>query len=479
MLYSFKNLSLIIVAITLYRLYFIWHGGYDLYADESYYWGWAQSFEFGYYSKPPMVAWIIMLGQSLCGEEVFCIKFLSPLIHFFTASFIYFIALELTDKRSAFYAALIYATLPAVWLSSVIISTDVPFLFCWSGALYFFIKAERENRVSYWALAGIFAGFGLLSKYTMIMFLVSVFAYIFASKKTFLLKERGLYLASVIAAIVFLPNLLWNASNRFSSFLHTKDNAHLEGSLFHIDKLFEFLGSQFGVFGPIFFALLLYRLFLYKKLSENEKRLFWFIVPFFVLILTVAFLSRAHANWSAPMYIASSVLIGIYLAANNKKRLLALGLGINIFAGIFFYNLEPITDMLHIELKQKQDPFKSVKGWEKVGMDISEVLREHSGAKLLCDDRKIMAQLIYYVKPHPFDAEFYNPDRSNTNHYELYGDMNRFIGEDFIFVSEDSLPQNIEHYFDSITPVKTVERLRYKDGAIEYKLYLMQNFKGY
>ncbi|HBF89968.1 MAG TPA: hypothetical protein DDX09_02270, partial [Hyphomonas atlantica] len=34
----------------------------NLYADEAQYWRWGETLESGYYSKPPMIAWVIHAG---------------------------------------------------------------------------------------------------------------------------------------------------------------------------------------------------------------------------------------------------------------------------------------------------------------------------------------------------------------------------------------------------------------------------------
>ena len=65
---------------------------------------------------------------------------------------------------------------------------------------------------------------------------------------------RPLLAASGIAFLIYLPNLWWNWSNGFVSYLHVRDNAELSGPLFHPTAFLEFFGSQFGVFGPLFFA---------------------------------------------------------------------------------------------------------------------------------------------------------------------------------------------------------------------------------
>ena len=54
-------LTLVVIAVllTAYRMWVIHHLGIDLYVDEAYYWGWSKALDWGYFSKPPVIAAMI------------------------------------------------------------------------------------------------------------------------------------------------------------------------------------------------------------------------------------------------------------------------------------------------------------------------------------------------------------------------------------------------------------------------------------
>ena len=485
-IYTLPSLLIFIGLITLYRLYVLHaaSGVIDLYADEAYYWGWAQHFDWGYYSKPPMVAWLITLGTSIFGDTFFGIKFLSSIVYIFTTLNIYYLARELFDDEAvAFWSGVAFITLPAVWLSSLIISTDVPFLFFWSLAMLFFVKALKSNRRRDWIVTGIAGGGGLLSKYTMIIFVVSALIYLVLSPRfRHHLKNPRLYGAMVLAALIYLPNLYWNATHHFVSFHHVeRDNAHITGLHFHVGKMLEFLGSQFGVFGPILFGWLLAILPRYRTLAKEEsyKLLWWFIMPMFALILTVSLLSRAFANWSAPMYVASTVLVVAWLWRHDRRRWLYAAVALNILLGVSLYHYHTIAKTFGIELSRHNDPFKRVMGWKRVGEEVAKIMHRYPHAKLLGDDRKLMAELIFYVKPHPFDAVKWNPHHTLRDQYELDTDMARHIGEDFIYVTDRPSIRDVARRFRSAKRIGVIEVPLYKDFQRRYYVYYLKHFKGY
>ena len=79
-----------------------------------------------------------------------------------------------------------------------------------------------------------------------------------------------------IAALLYLPNLWWNWSNGFVSYLHVRDNADLSRHFVHPEAFLEFFGSQFAVAGPLLFAALLAMLARPRLLAEPRARLLAF-----------------------------------------------------------------------------------------------------------------------------------------------------------------------------------------------------------
>ena len=169
-----------LLAITVLRLVWLAGNPINLYPDEAQYWLWSRSLAFGYFSKPPLLPWIIAATTALLGEDEFAIRVASPLLHLATGLVVYAIARRLYDARIACWSALLYATLPAVSLSSAIMSTDVPLMLCWAVALYAFIRAREAAGWRWWIVTGVAAGIGLLAKYAMEYWLLSALLLVLA-----------------------------------------------------------------------------------------------------------------------------------------------------------------------------------------------------------------------------------------------------------------------------------------------------------
>lgn len=473
---------LIIGALTLLRIGLLAINPYSLYGDEAYYWGWSRELAFGYYSKPPMLAWVIALTTAIGGNGEFWVRLGSPVLYAGTSLLVFSVARRLYGPRVALTAGAFFATLPAVFLGSMVISTDAVFLFFWALALRFFIEAIRTDQWRWWLLAGVAGGCGMLSKYTMVIAALSCFLFVVTSARlrTRLLSSK-VWCGVLVALLLYLPNLLWNASNHFASYLHTKDNASLEGDLFHPTELLEFLGAQFGVFGPVVFGFLLVLLVRpWRSFEREEDRLlFWFTAPMLLVICLVAFLSRAHANWAAPSTVSATIWVAAILVRGRRRRWLGAALAVNLVLGLGVYAYHPVAKGLGIELTSKTDPYKRLRGWRAAGREVADALRAHPDARLLADDRMVLAEMIYYARPLAFDAAKWNPRNRMRDHYDLTTDISEADGQDFIYVTERTNPEKVQPHFESVHLLKEIRIPLYTDFDRTLNVYHLRTFRGY
>ena len=63
---------------------------FDLFGDEAQYWLWSQNLDFGYYSKPPLLSWIIAVVCSIFGNSIFVIKMIPVFFYCLTSYVIFF-----------------------------------------------------------------------------------------------------------------------------------------------------------------------------------------------------------------------------------------------------------------------------------------------------------------------------------------------------------------------------------------------------
>jgi 4-amino-4-deoxy-L-arabinose transferase-like glycosyltransferase len=467
------------LAITGLRLLWLAWQPADLYPDEAQYWVWSQQLAFGYYSKPPLVAWLIGLTTGLFGDSEFAIRLSAPLLHAAAAAFVYGIGARLYDGRVGFWSALTYASLPGVSVSAFIISTDAVLLPCWAAALYAFIRAREEGGSGWWIGVGLAAGLGLLAKYAMAYWMLSALGCVL------LVREERRHVAPLLASLglallIYAPNFWWNWSNGFASYLHTRDNAALNGPLFHPDAFIEFLGSQFAVFGPLLLASLILLSANSRNFVEPRARLLAvFALPTLVMMLAVSFLSRAHANWAAPTYVSATVLVVAWALRRGWRRIVIVSVALHLAAAVLLFTGREAAVAVGLQVPAEYDPLRRLRGWRELGREVGAALAAHPGLTLFADDRELLAALIYYIRPHPFDAAKWQLAGHARDQWDLTDSLPRHRGGNFLLVSEHELVDEMRPSFAEIRPLRPIVIPLGPGGERAYTLYIARDFKGY
>ncbi len=417
----------------------------ELFFDEAQYWFWSRELAFGYYSKPPLIGWIIRGATEICGQGEACIRLPSPLFHAATAMVVYAIGRSLYDARIGFWSGLAYATLPGVSLSSSLISTDAPLLLFVALGLLAVVKMQRD-RSWVWALTlGLAIGFGLLAKYAMGYFLLCLAVYaLWTRQGRALLRDARLYAALAIGAAMIAPNIVWNAQHGFATLNHTADNANWGRSLVHPNEALEFIGGQLGVFGPILFVS--YLIYCLNWLRDPERRaeagdaerlLLAFSLPVLLLMSAQAFLSRAHANWAAFAYIAGTVLITAALTREGWTRLFRTSLAIHIAAAIIIGLGGMFAGQVTLG---RIDPYARVLGWKVLAEGAALKAREGGFRAIATDKRALAAELLYYLRDDGLPVVAMRGDGPPGDHFELTHPLDATTPRPVMLVSFDRDP---------------------------------------
>lgn len=465
-----------------YRVVVLCFSDMNMHFDEAQYWLWSHHLDWGYFSKPPMISWAIFLFRSLFGETSLVLKFLPLMVYPLISWVIYATCRIHYDRSVAWGATLLFFTMPAVSLSSFLVTTDAFLLLFWSLALWQLVKALQYGG-HHWLCAGIFSGCGLMSKYTMILFLPSFFLHaVITGRWREQMKQREVWLAMALAVCVWLPNLIWNFSHDMVSFGHVYEISQVENTRWHFSELLSFVGAQFGVFGLVSFGLLLRCFWGVGRFSQPDHWLsLWksFFVVFFVVICIQAFLSRAFANWAAPAYVSGCIWLSVVLFQNKKQHWLAVAISVNLLTMGLMYHFETVYTRMGIVLSRQNDPMHMVRGWRDLGAQVSLVVNAYPDHIILTENRKILSELIFYVQPHPFNAQLFNPKHARQNYFHQTQDLNQYITRSFLWISAHQSTQVLRPYFQVIELVETLRIPDYGQNMKVYYVYRLGGFRGY
>lgn len=439
--------AVILAAIATFRLAALAANGTDLHMDEAQYWDWAQQPAFGYFSKPPLIAWIIYGATAVCGDGEACVRLPSVLIHVLTATLVYAVARRLYTPQVAFWSGLGYALLPAVSLSSGIMTTDVPLLAAWALALFAFAGLVQRPNAADAILLALALGLGLNAKYAMAYFILCSAIYVAISPSARkLLHAPHLWLALVAGIGLIVPNVLWNIDHRFVTLSHTADNAKWGGIPIHPGKAAEFLVSQFGVFGPILFASLV--IVTWRMLRRPETRapadelLIAFSVPIIALVTLQGLISRAHTNWAAPAYVAAVVLVTAVMIRNRDWGWMRASFAIHIAVAVLI--AVATWQAGQFSLPGIGDPFARTLGNSELANAVRQEIANAANRgtaihAILIDERETAAALAYYARDIPLPQFALRSGPAPQNHYEMTRPLEPGAPEPLLYVTRRAL----------------------------------------
>ncbi|RTE67137.1 phospholipid carrier-dependent glycosyltransferase [Amphritea opalescens] len=477
--HPFRWFLALLILLFFYREWIVISSPITLFYDEAYYLSWAQTPDWGYYSKPPMVGWLIALTTAIFGNAEWAVKLASPLLYSGAAIIIYRTAEHLANSRAALISGAIFLLMPLIGFNSLFITTDAPLIFFWCLCFYAFIQAKETNSGYWWLLAGVAGGLGLLSKYTFIILPSTFLLYAVLSPigRQLLLNPR-FWFTCLLALSFLLPNLYWNYQHDFISFQHTAEISHQNSSSLSFSRLVEFWLGQLLVFGPVFLIYMIVRGLSRKPRSETEKLLWSLFWPTFVVLSVQAFMARANVNWAGPAYIGATLLTGYYLSQVKGYRLLLTGLLVNLLFSVSFYHYAAVTDALGIERKEGTDPYKRLLGWPQFVHQFQPWFDQYPDYKLASDSRKMLAYFGYYISPQDFKGVALSENAHIEDHYELQYPLSKSTAKKFLFVSEHDMEAKLHRYFSDVTLLTEQSYPLYSNFTRTARLYKVSDFKG-
>jgi len=223
--------------------------------DEAYYWMWSKHLAAGYYDHPPAIAYVIRAGTALFGGSSLGVRFV-PWLLSIAASWAVWrgSAILLRNEHGAALAALLFNLMPMVGVEALVATPDAPEIASAAFLLYALAKIATMEKGAWWVVAGIAAGFALLSKYTGFFLGLGILVWLAAVPK----ERRWFlsfwpYLGGAIALLMFVPVILWNAGHGWISF--ALQFGRVESGGFTLRFLGEFLAGQIGLATPFVLVL--------------------------------------------------------------------------------------------------------------------------------------------------------------------------------------------------------------------------------
>jgi hypothetical protein len=390
----------------------------DLHPDTADHWVWSRYLSWGYFEHPPMVAWAIRFFTVFLGNNQFAVEIATQVIALLFFLTIFLLARRLFGTRVAFFSVLTLEATPLFSVGSMIlhINNVCNLFFVWAALA--FLKGFEKKEKKYYYFGGIALGLSLLSKVSAVLFILAAFFFLlFSRQRRRVLLNPHLYLALLLALIIFSPFIFWNMSHDWISFRFQVEKGLLLGRNDWASALGFWLGQPL-ILGPVLLVIFLIALGAGIKKFNRDHR-YAYLVLLTVVPLLVFGLAALRGKYSDPVWTDLGWPFGAILAGklfsdwlsrvSFKKGLVTGGLifligwlpiGLLAFHAFFPFSKSVIAGDRTLEMR----------GWRQLGEAAGKTYERYFPNQkrvfVLADDYQIAGAVSFYAPQQPIPYSY-------------------------------------------------------------------------
>jgi 4-amino-4-deoxy-L-arabinose transferase-like glycosyltransferase len=272
---------------------------YGYFGDEMYHLACGEHLDWGYVDQPPLIAVIAWVVRHTLGESLLAIRALPALAGAGLVVLAGGLAREMGAKSFGMaLAALSTACVGVLFVLHYLFTMNAFEPLFWMGCAYVVARIINTGNQKLWLWFGMLAGLGLQNKYSMAVFAGGLVLGVLLTRERRALAQKWIWIGGVIAAVIFLPNMIWNFQHNWP-FFELMRNIRESGRDVQLSPV-QYLASQIFLIGPdkllIWVAGICFLFFLAK--GKAYRALGWA----FVFTLAFFILSKGKDYYAAPAF---------------------------------------------------------------------------------------------------------------------------------------------------------------------------------
>jgi len=327
---------------------------YELHRDEFLHLDQARHLAWGYTSVPPLTSWISWIILQL-GNGVFWVKFFPALFGALTLLVVWKTIEELKGAWFALLLGGISVVFSSLIRINMLYQPNSPDILAWTLLFYCIVKYINSENSKWLWYAGITFAFGFLNKYNIVFLLIGLLPSILITEHRTIFRNKQFYFAMGLAALLVLPNLIWQYLNGFPVFMHLDELARTQ--LVNVNR-FDFLKEQLLFFmGSIFVILAAFVAFFIHK-PFHRYRIFGLSFLFTIGLFVYLKAKGYYAIGLYPIFLAfGAVYLEQLLSGKRIKYLRPVILALPIL--MFFPMLQiAFPNRTPQEIRQHEQQYK-------------------------------------------------------------------------------------------------------------------------
>ncbi|HUR74607.1 MAG TPA: glycosyltransferase family 39 protein, partial [Sporichthya sp.] len=273
-------------------------GRYGYHRDELYFLAAGDHPAFGYVDQPPLVPLLARAMDAIGGGSLVVLRLPSAVAAALTVFFTGLIAQRLgASRRGQLLASACMGAGAVTYAVGHLMSTSAFDLLGWAVLTYLLVRAvEEDGRI--WLLAGLVAGVGLQVKVLMAFLLLGLTVGVLVAGPRGIVRSRWLWAGAGIAAVLWAPNLAWQAANGWPQ-LELAD-AIANGGSATSEPRWAYLPFQLVLVSPFLFPV--WMAGWWALLRSPQLRTWRFLAVGYVVLAAVFLATGGKPYYQAGLY---------------------------------------------------------------------------------------------------------------------------------------------------------------------------------
>src|SRR5215216_1973742 len=360
--------------LALFLLHMFTNHQYGFHQDELVALDNANNLDWGFVEYPPLVPFLAHIELTLFGLSLVAARMFSALAQSLVLVLTGLMARELGGRRLTQILAALAAAIAPIALIQGALLQYVTFDFLWSVLIAsLVIRLLKSENPGWWIPIGMVTGLGMMTKYTMVMFVAGLVGGGLLTDARRYLRSPWLWCGVALSLLIFLPNLIWQIQHNFISLeflssIHERD-VEIGRADGYLLEQFVFCSNPFFI--PFWIAGLVY--YFRNEAGKRYRLIGWmYVIPFLIYLIT-----RGRSYYLAPAYpmlIAAGAVVWqgwIDRLSLPKARLVQevtwAGIVIGaVISGALALPIAPINSPLWNVTSEVHDTFTEQIGWPEM-----------------------------------------------------------------------------------------------------------------
>ena len=478
--------SVAVLILTTFLARLLFAASLGLGVDESYMVAAGRRLQLSYFDHPPIAWWMAWGIAHLTGSESAVVVRL-PFVALFalTTFLMYRTTSALFGREAGLWASVVLNMAPVLGVTAgTWVLPDGPLFAALLGTLACLLPALRSvGRAAWawWLAVGACAGLALCSKYSAVLTLLGAVMFLASepASRRWLMRPHP-YAAGVVASVVFLPVLIWNARHGWVSFVFQAGRAG--GAVHPFGPLLAIAGQAAFLLPWIWAPLAWCGAVALRRGPADRGR--WLLVclaaPPILFFTATAFWGNALFHWAAPGYLMLLPLLGEAVARPRQTSRLArtwlLGTVAFVSLGVILVASEVRYDWLPglaADFPFGRDPSLDVVDWTSLQTELKDRGLLDKPGLVVATLKWHEAGKIDYALGGRIPIICLGPD---ARQYGLAASSDDYFGADVLIVARhrsfEEIVGQFRYWFDAIEPVAPAMVTHAGRPAMELSLFI-------